>query len=100
VFHIIYIKFFLIYKNNYYEKNYFNNIIAVVFSIFFSQRSRINAKHFAKWDFYNNQWGNYANSIAYFDPTIIIKKLKKLKRSITDIIDRYSILCICREKSL
>jgi hypothetical protein len=24
-------------------------------------------------------------SIAYFDPTIIIKKLKKLKRSITDI---------------
>jgi hypothetical protein len=27
-------------------------------------------------------------SIAYFDPTIIIKLKKKLKRSITDIIDR------------
>jgi hypothetical protein len=36
-------------------------------------------KHFAKWDFYNNQWGNYANSIAYFDPTIIYKKVKKVE---------------------
>jgi hypothetical protein len=55
-------------------------ILLLLFSVSsFSQRSRINAKHFAKWDFYNNQWGNYANSVAYFDLYYNYKKVKKVE---------------------
>jgi hypothetical protein len=50
------------------------------------RRSRINAKHFAKWDFYNNQWVIMLTQLHILTSTIIIK-VKKVEGSITDIID-------------
>ena len=54
--------------------------ILLIFSLSsFSQRSRLNAEYFAKWDYYNHQWGDYANSIAYFDIYYSYKNVKKIE---------------------
>ncbi len=53
--------------------------ILLIFSLSsFSQRNRLNAEYFAKWDHYNQQWGDYASSVAYFDFSYNYKKVIKI----------------------